>query len=410
MRCLFEAVLPRVVSAAVARLTMLLAVGGVVLAHGTGVAGDPPQVPPPSDLPVASSNPEPQADVLTVVAVGDIMPGSLTPIPFIPAPADHEIPASIRRVIGDGDIVFGNLEGTLVTDGIAPTKCRPEAREALRCFEFGSPPFLASFLKEAGFTVLSLDNNHAEDYGLEGYVLTQGLLAQTGITGVPKRTPVVFGIRDVRVAVVPFGFSGRSFHVSDLPTARTVVAEAARTADIVLVSFHGGAEGGTATRVPHEVETYLEEDRGDLIEFAHAVIDTGADLVIGHGPHVPRAVELYRNRLIAYSLGNFWTYGNISIKGVKGIMPLLRVTLGRDGAFYAGRIVSMRQRLPGIPELDPQGEAVRLMATLSQEDIPANPIVVDEESGAIHVRPPALGDAVAPNTSTGRRIEDVPRN
>lgn len=364
---------------------------GALISGGTGFAIEPPYSAPSSEGTFPSENHPGSSGEITVVAVGDIMPGSRTPIPFIPAPTDHEIPTGIRRIIGQADVVFGNLEGALVADGLVPSKCRPEAREARRCFEFGSPPYLVSFLKDAGFTVLSLDNNHAEDYGLEGYVLTQGLLAQTGMTAAPKRTPVTLIIRDVRVAVVPFGFSGRSFHISDVLTAQTVVAEAARIADIVIVSFHGGAEGDNATRVPNAVEAYFEEDRGNVMQFAHAVVDAGADLVIGHGPHVPRAIELYRDRLIAYSLGNFWTYGNISIKGMKGIMPLVRVTLSRDGAFVSGRIVSMRQRLPGIPELDPDGAAIRLIATLSRDDVPSNPIEVDE-LGVLRFRPPETPD------------------
>ncbi|MFZ5876414.1 MAG: CapA family protein [Nitrospirota bacterium] len=331
-----------------------------------------------------------------MVAVGDIMPGSFTPISFVPTPDDHDIPTGIRKTLGQGDVVFGNLEGAFATEGMLPIKCSSVARETRRCFEFGSPPYLASFLKDAGFTVLSLDNNHAEDYGLEGYALTQGLLAQIGITAVPKRTSVLLAIRDLRVAVVAFGFSGRSFHLSDILTAQTVVADAARSADIVIVSFHGGAEGEDATRVIDAVETYFEEDRGNVVRFAHAVVDAGADLVLGHGPHVVRAVELYQNRLVAYSLGNFWTYGNISIKGLKGVMPVLRVTLDRDGTFVTGQIESMRQRLPGIPEPDPDGTAVRLIAALSHEDIPSNPIELDE-SGTIRLRQADPGYGAEPS-------------
>jgi hypothetical protein len=375
-------------------ITRALRIGvfaGALIGCGTGFAIEPPRSAPPSQSPLTPGSQANSPNALTVVAAGDIMPGSLTPIPFIPEPTDHNIPDSIRGVIGQADLVFGNMEGAFATEGLAPVKCRPDAREARRCFEFGSPPFLVSFLKDAGFTVLSLDNNHAEDYGPEGYTLTQGLLAQAGLTAVPKRTPTTLAIRDLLVTVVPFGFSGRSFHVSDLLTVQTVVAEAARTADIVIASFHGGAEGEDATRVHDAVETYFEEDRGNVVQFAHAAVDAGADLVIGHGPHVPRAVELYKDRLIAYSLGNFWTYGNISIKGLKGIMPLLRVTLNRDGTFVSGRIVSMRQRLPGIPELDDEGAAIRLIARLSREDVPSNPIEVDE-SGTIRLRRPETDD------------------
>jgi hypothetical protein len=323
---------------------------------------------------------------LTIVAVGDIMPGSVTPIPFLPEPTNREIPDQIRALVSDADIVFGNLEGTFMVEGMAPVKCRPESREAGRCYEFGFPPFLASFLKDAGFTVLSLDNNHAEDYGLPGYVLTQGLLAQTRLAAVPKRSPIVLPVRGAKVAVVPFGFSGRSFHVSDIETARSLVKEISQREDVVVVSFHGGAEGEHALRVMDDTEEYFGEDRGNVLQFAHAVVDAGADLVLGHGPHVPRAVELYRGRLIAYSLGNFWTYGNVSIKGVKGIMPLLRVTVARDGAFVSGRLVPLRQRLPGVPEADPDGQAIRLIATASQEDFPSSPLTITP-SGDLLMRP-----------------------
>jgi hypothetical protein len=362
---------------------ILIAVFAVVLVgHETGFPNETSSSDPPVDPPGPTVVRPELPEGITVVAAGDIMPGSMTPIPFFPSPTDQHIPTGIRRLVGRADLVFGNFEGTFATWDMLPQKCRPETREARRCFEFGAPPFLASFLKEAGFTVLSLDNNHAEDYGLEGYALTQGLLAQIGLLGVPKRTPVGLAIRDIRVTVVPFGFSARSFHLSDLPTATSVVSEASRNADIVIVSFHGGAEGEDATRVRDEVETYLDEDRGNAIRFAHAVVDAGADLVIGHGPHVPRAMELYRDRLIAYSLGNFWTYGNISIKGSKGIMPLLRVVLAPNGAFVSGQIVSMRQQLPGVPEMDPDGQAVRLIKTLSRDDFPLNAIEIDE-SGTI---------------------------
>lgn len=333
---------------------------------------DPVQLPP---LP-ESAPPTYDAAALTIVAVGDVMPGSLTPILFTPDPADHHIPAAIRGVIGEADLVFGNLEGAFATENMAPVKCRPETREARRCFEFGFPPFLAGFLRDAGFTVMSLDNNHADDYGPAGYVLTQALLTQHGLTAVPKRTSVTLPARGLKVAVVPFGFTGGSYHIADLTTAQTVVAEASQRADVVVVSFHGGAEGENAVHVVDATEEYFGENRGNVVRFAHAVVDAGADLVLGHGPHVPRAVELYRERLIVYSLGNFWTYGNISIKGPKGIMPLLRVSMAQDGTFRAGRLVSLRQRLPGIPEEDPEGAAVRLIAALSAEDFPANPIRV----------------------------------
>ena len=82
---------------------------------------------------------------------------------------------------------------------------------------------------------------------------------------------------------------------------------------------------------PGKDETFDGEDRGDVVRFAHAAIDAGADIVIGQGPHVPRAVELYRGHLIAYSLGNFWTYEGVMNYAVSGLGPVLEAWLAPDG-------------------------------------------------------------------------------
>ena len=72
---------------------------------------------------------------------------------------------------------------------------------------------------------------------------------------------------------------------------------------------------------------FYGENRGDVHHFARSVVDAGADIVLGHGPHVTRAVEVYKNKFIAYSLGNFNTYGRFSLTGDKGIAPLLDIKL-----------------------------------------------------------------------------------
>ena len=94
-----------------------------------------------------------------------------------------------------------------------------------------------------------------------------------------------------------------------------------------LLADHGGAEGTNATHVPQGVEKFLGENRGDLRKFSRAVIDAGADLVIGHGPHVLRGMEIYKGRLIAYSLGNFSTWETFSLRGPLGITICVSDTL-----------------------------------------------------------------------------------
>jgi Bacterial capsule synthesis protein PGA_cap len=173
----------------------------------------------------------------------------------------------------------------------------------------------------------------------------------------------------------------------DIAAAASFVAALAAEHDIVIVSFHGGAEGPDALHLSDGMELFHDEERGDLIAFAHAVIEAGADLVLGHGPHVPRALEVYDDRLIAYSLGNFATALGISIEGNKGIAPILLVTLSGDGRFRAGRIVSVHQVRPIGPQLDPDGAAFALIRQLSVEDRgAAAPVFADDGSFALPER------------------------
>jgi poly-gamma-glutamate capsule biosynthesis protein CapA/YwtB (metallophosphatase superfamily) len=140
--------------------------------------------------------------------------------------------------------------------------------------------------------------------------------------------------------------------------------------DLLILSIHGGKEGGTALRTENEMEYFLDEPRGNLIQFAHEAIERGADLILGHGPHVPRAVEIYQDRLIAYSLGNFCTYRGMSLDKEKSYAPLLWVELGRNGEFVRGKIFSFIQIPPGGPKRDEAERAWALIKGLSQEDFP----------------------------------------
>jgi hypothetical protein len=160
------------------------------------------------------------------------------------------------------------------------------------------------------------------------------------------------------------------------------VREFAATHDIVIVSFHGGAEGRDVTHLPFADEEYYGEPRGDVVRFARMVVDAGADLVVGHGPHVVRAMERYNDRLIAYSLGNFATYYGISVAGIKGVAPILIVTLDHEGRFVDGEIISTHQLRPAGPTLDPESRALKLIRGLSIEDF-GNPGLTFHPDGRI---------------------------
>ena len=132
-----------------------------------------------------------------------------------------------------------------------------------------------------------------------------------------------------------------------------LVAELAAKHDIVIVSFHGGAEGNGAEVLPFAREIFAGEDRGNVVEFARAMIDAGADIVLGHGPHVVRPMEIYTDRLIAYSLGNFATYYGISVEGIRGIAPILLVTLDDEGQVRLGPHRADDPDSPGRPGARP---------------------------------------------------------
>ena len=111
---------------------------------------------------------------------------------------------------------------------------------------------------------------------------------------------------------------------------------------------------------------------------ARVAIDAGADLVLGHGPHVLRGLELYQGRLIAYSLGNFATYGRFNLAGNQAIGAILHVELAKDGAFAGGKILPTQQVDKGLPRKDPQGRAIAMMKRLSQADFPRSAPAISE--------------------------------
>ena len=315
------------------------------------------------------------ASTLRIRAVGDVMIGTDFPSARYLPPRGASVLAGVLDLLRDADLTFANLEGPFL-DGGSSTKCAPTSTQ---CYAFRTPTSYGRYLAEAGIDLASLANNHAQDFGEEGRTSTMEMLDGLGIAHSGRAGTVASVEKNgLRVALVAYHTADHSNWVNDEPAAARLVARVAETHDVVIVSFHGGAEGGRI-HVPMGRETFLGEDRGDLRLFTHTVVDAGADLVIGHGPHVPRGVEVYRGRLIAYSLGNFATYGRFTIRGATALAPVLEVELGPDGAFETGRILAARQVGEGVPEADPTGEVIRFMRDLSREDFPASEAVVEAD-------------------------------
>ncbi|HEY0322314.1 MAG TPA: CapA family protein [Pyrinomonadaceae bacterium] len=315
------------------------------------------------------------AEKISIAAVGDIMLGSTNPPDRgLPVEDGAKMLVDVTPVLSAVDIAFGNLEGPML-DGVGKSsKCGPGSR---LCYAFRVPTRYGKYLKDAGFDLLSLANNHASDFGLEGRQSTKRVLDQLGIThaGGDLNDIPYLNIKGKKIAVVAFATNEVSYNLNDIATARRIVAEVAKKADIVIVSFHGGAEGAAAQNVPRGPETFLGAPRGDLRAFTHAVVDAGADLVLGHGPHVVRGMEIYRNRLIAYSLGNFAFY-SFPFKGPTAISLILEVNLAPDGAFASGVVHPLVQEGQNGPRLDKAGAILPLLRQLSTTDFGASAIKV----------------------------------
>lgn len=333
------------------------------------VSSEETQAPIAATAPVRIKSTDPEA--VNIAAVGDIMLGSTSiDETFLPPNDGREMLKEFAPLLSAADIAFGNLEGPILEGG-KNEKCPPES---VRCFAFRVPTRYGKYLKDAGFDVLSLANNHTSDFGDEGRDSTRKVLDELGIAHAgadrAKFASTIVEAKGKRIAFIGFAHNAIVPNVNDLETARRLVVDADKKADLVVVSFHGGAEGASAERVPYQTEMLGTEKRGNLRVFTKTVVDAGADLVLGHGPHVLRGMEIYKDRLVVYSMGNFATYGMFNLKGAQGLTALFEITLAADGKFERGKIHAGRQIGRGIPTLDESGAAIAKIRSLSKMDFP----------------------------------------
>ena len=321
----------------IACAALALALAGLAAAPGAGA-----QTPPP----------------VSIDWVGDM---ALSAREGLPPHGGRGLFAAVRGILRSADLATGNLEGTLGRGGT--TKCRGD------CFAFQAPPGYAGVLARAGFDLVNLANNHSHDAGDGGLRQTVAALnhAHVAHTGLKGRVTIMH-VRGVKVAFLGFAPYPWASPLTDIPAARRLVARAARRAQIVVVDMHAGAEGTGTTHTPHGTETAFGENRGNPRRFAHAVVDAGADAVLGSGPHVLRGIECYRHAVIAYSLGNFVAYRTLGTSGVLGLSGILRVELGPAGRFLGGRLWPVRVLRPGVPRVDRTRASIRLVRHLSHAD------------------------------------------
>lgn len=319
---------------------------------------------------------------LSFAFAGDIMMGTNYPESpagaYLPANDGKELFRDAAELLRNADIAAANLEGTLLDSGGTPKKCSNPSV----CYAFRMPTRYVSNLTDAGIDFVGIANNHINDFGPVGLASTKKTLTDAGIAFAGLQAgprTATLERNGFKIGFAAFGHSKGTMSINDLETVRRTVAELKKNHDIVVVSFHGGAEGPKYSHVPHSTETAFGENRGNVEKFAHTAVDAGADIVYGHGPHVARAAELYKDHLILYSLGNFCTPYRMGLGGISGQAPLVTVTIDNEGKFKAGKIHSFIQQKGTGPRLDPNHSAAKQIKSLSAHDFPSSPLQIEPD-------------------------------
>ncbi len=343
------------------------------------VVGDHQQV---SSLPFIDTMAA-RAEFVTIAMVGDMMLGTTYPKLQLPQHDGRQLFDDVGPLLRGADIAVGNCEGTVSDSGV----CAKGKGEMVYCFRM--PSSYASLFRDAGFDFLSLANNHSNDFGTEGMIESMRHLDRMQIkyAGIKNHCRTATLERDgIRYGFCAFSYTTHSCKMQDEEHVKQIIHELRAQCDILIVSFHGGAEGVETAHLPDVVEYFYNENRGFVRRFAHLCIDEGADLVYGHGPHVCRAIENYKGHFIAYSLGNFCTPAGIGVGGVLGYAPVVVVRLDRSGRFLDGRIHSFIQPFGKGPRLDRDNRVAQYIRSLTRADI-ADPHLKIFDDGTIIARP-----------------------
>jgi hypothetical protein len=329
-----------------------------------------------------------RADTLVFAFAGDIMQGTNypeTPVgAYLPKNDGANLFDDVKEILQQADLAAANNEGVLMNSGGNVKKCS----NPTLCYAFRTPIKYVNNLVDAGIDFMSVANNHINDFGDAGLSSTMQTLKDAGIAyaGLKgKCETAIIERKGKKIGFAAFGHNKGTLSIMNYDEVKRVVSGLDSVCDMVVVSFHGGGEGAKFTHVPHAMEYCFGENRGDVEKFAHTAIDAGADIVYGHGPHVTRGLDLYKDRLIIYSLGNFCTPYRVSLSGVNAHAPIVRVRTTSTGEFLDGKIHSFIQVKGEGPKIDKSGSVARNMKNLSESDFKDSHLYVSE-SGELSVR------------------------
>lgn len=315
-----------------------------------------------------------------IVGTGDVLPGLNYPetAPRLPLDDGAHIFDSVCHILRRADVAFCNLETVLLDSGGTPKKA---PASGWPCFWFRTPERYVNLLLDAGYDLVGVANNHQIDFGIEGRLRTLQVLDAAGLAcaGALSHRSTVIVRNGVRYGFCAFSTNEECVDMLNLDEVKAIITELKPQCDILIVSVHAGNEGVAYRHVPFKSEYGKPEPLGNVHHFAHFCVDAGADVIFGHGPHVARAIELYQNRLIAYSLGNFCTPYGMNLGSSCGVAPILEVCVDRAGNFISGKIYPVMQ-LKGIgPRIDKQCRVIREIKQLTKEDFPNTPLQIDDD-------------------------------
>lgn len=332
-------------------------------------------------IPFANSQSKNHLNGLSFIGVGDMMLGTHFPSSQYLPPNNDPWPLlkEVQPVFAEADIVFGNLEGAFLDEGAVFKRCK----DTTKCYAFKTPTAYAPTLKKVGFNLLNLANNHMRDFGPAGLNSTTKLLDSLEIpyAGLITKPFDILEYDGSKIGLCGFAPNTGTVPIGDIANAVRIVKELQSQCDYVVVSFHGGAEGKQHQNVTRETEIFYGENRGNVYEFAHAMIDAGADIVFGHGPHVPRSIEIYNERFIAYSLGNFCTFSRFNLSGANSLTPVIQVWTAADGSFQKGKIHAFHQIKGAGTFPDPSGQVIYKIKDLTRIDFPElnHRLIIDDD-------------------------------
>jgi poly-gamma-glutamate capsule biosynthesis protein CapA/YwtB (metallophosphatase superfamily) len=359
---------------------VVAAIGGwaLVATKAKPPASRPAKAAPGSTKPAAHRAAAPAAKgtaTFSLTWVGDMTFGTLNELPH---DGTGSLIAATKPYLRS-DLTVGNLESAL--GDLAMSKCSPHEKN---CYQFEAPTYTAEDLKRDGFSAVNVANNHTLDAGSAGEASTDRALRAAALQYAGRPGQITYLTRNgIKIALLGFAPWSYDADALDIPAADALVREAKQHAQVVIVMEHLGGEGDDYRHVKPGEEYFLGQDRGNSIAFTHGVIDAGADLVMGSGPHVLRGFQWYHGHLIAYSLGNFSGYNTFGLDSYTSVSAILHVSLSARGKFVKGSITPLRLVSPGVPQRDPDRTAISYVNSLSQEDFSGNGAVRISAAGKI---------------------------